>query len=281
MCLKTILLHTTNDQHFSILLTALAGLAARTHVHAVGLAILPAPIMFPAGIPGHPYAVAIDEQRDAMRHAADVMHAQLDQAAKAHGFSREWRLEDATHTTHSSIALAAARTADLIMTSQHDAGWLNLEPTSTMYHLLLEAGRPVLVVPKTLSSPFSIERVLIAWNGSQQATRAIADALPLVKHARHIKLLHFTQSGARNSQELGSVTRLAESLARHDIVAIPEELGLRGTEAGPAILSAVKAENADLLVMGCYGHSRLRELVLGGATRHVLQHMTIPVLMSH
>ncbi len=281
MGIHTILLNATNEQCMGNLLEVVGMLAARAHIHVIGLAILPMPIVFPAGTPGHPHLVTVAEQRDALIRAADIMRVRFEQAAKLFGFSQEWRLEDATRTTPASIVLSAARTADVAIAAQSDSSWNKFAPTSIIDRLMLEAGRPVLLVPKYLTSPSSIERILIAWNGSQHASRAVADALPLLRQARHVKLLHFTQAGEYETEELGSVARLADSLMRHDVVAVAEELGLRGTDAGPAILSAVKAENADMLIMGCYGHSRFRELVLGGATRHVLEHMTVPVFMSH
>ncbi len=286
MCFKTILLHATNEQRLDNQLAAAGALvgrgdAGRSPGHVVGLAVLPAAMILPAGTPGHPDVVTIDEQRLAFDRSAKILHARLEGAAQRYGFTVEWRLEDAARAPPAAIALAAARTADLVITTGFDSGWRDAPERSTMERLLLESGRPLLLVPKILATPFSTDRILVAWNGSQTATRAVRDALPVLKLARHVKLLHFTMSSDPESPELGSVARLAQSLGRHGVVAQADELGLRGTDAGPAILSAVKAENADLLVMGCYGRSRLREIVFGGATRHVLHHMTVPVLMSH
>lgn len=144
----------------------------------------------------------------------------------------------------------------------------------------MEAGRPVILVPRNWNQADCGRRILIAWNGSREAVRAVFDALPLFKAAYHIKVLQVgTSDQTRITRlELGDVCTM---LARHGIRATADTLSLPRATAGPALISAAKAENADLLVMGAYGHWRFRELVLGGATRHVLRNTNVPVLMSH
>jgi nucleotide-binding universal stress UspA family protein len=141
--------------------------------------------------------------------------------------------------------------------------------------LCLTAGRPVLIVPYASRRAHIGERIMVAWDGSRKAARALSDSLPLVKRAKAVKIL--------------TLTALDEAAKKQDdVLAFLERHGIRarGTIAeagdmGHALLAHVWGWSADLLVMGAYGHSRLRELVLGGATRTVLQSMTVPVLMSH
>jgi nucleotide-binding universal stress UspA family protein len=141
--------------------------------------------------------------------------------------------------------------------------------------LCLAAGRPVLIVPYASRRVHIGERIMVGWDGSRKAARALSDSLPLLKRAKAVKIL--------------TLTALDEAAKKQDdVLAFLQRHGIsaRGTIAeagdmGHALLAHVSGWSADLLVMGAYGHSRLRELVLGGATRTVLQSMTVPVLISH
>ncbi len=145
---------------------------------------------------------------------------------------------------------------------------------------LLAGGRPVLVAPPAVTEQVG-SRVLVAWNGSAEAARAVGGALPFLERAEHITVLSLNdcRSASRNDY-CASARDLANSLAWRGLTAEVEELDTR-TAVGPALLSAAETKGADLLVMGAYTHSRLWEMILGGATRHVLYHAGLPILMSH
>jgi nucleotide-binding universal stress UspA family protein len=174
------------------------------------------------------------------------------------------------------------RCADLVVAGQDDPG----DPESYVgdafaENLVLSCGRPVLLVPYALNERSAGSRVLVAWDGSREATRAVHDALPFLRAAESTTILTVNGARAGERQRIPGVD-IATVIARHGVqVEIADiETGTDGS-AGEVLLSHVADSGADLLVMGAYGHARWQELVLGGATRTILQSMTVPVLMSH
>lgn len=147
-----------------------------------------------------------------------------------------------------------------------------------IHDLVLSSGRPVLVVPHTRLAQHVAQRIAVAWNGSPEASRAVADAMPLLRRAQRVGVLL-----ARSDDRGGFGDLIRDHLARNDVAAeiIRVDAHAHDNDAGVALLAEADGFAADLLVMGAYGRSRMRELVLGGATRHVLHHLPIPALMSH
>ncbi len=176
-----------------------------------------------------------------------------------------------------------ARYADLVIAGQDDPN----DPESFIADhfpeaLVLSAGRPVLFTPYVGVFPTLGENVMVAWNGSREATRAVHDALPLLQRAKRTTIV--TLNGLKDEPHGSRIpgADIALVLARHGIRAEVAELdGIDDVPLGDMLLSRVSQLNADLVVMGAYGHSRWQELVMGGATRSMLQSMTVPVLMSH
>jgi len=145
----------------------------------------------------------------------------------------------------------------------------------TAEYVLLHAGRPVLVMPPQVRR-VDARHVAVAWDGRREAARAVADALPLLRRAERVSLITVDPDGRGEALSEG----LGEYLGRHGIAAQP--FPVPSQEAvGPALLRAVGHLQADLLVAGGYGHSRMRELVMGGATRVLLRHAEVPLLVSH
>jgi nucleotide-binding universal stress UspA family protein len=147
--------------------------------------------------------------------------------------------------------------------------------------VLLAAGAPVLVVPYFTDSFNSLgQRVLIAWDGGREAARAVKDALPLLTRARDVCTLSIASKAEKEDVASPSID-LAAYLAHHGVRAEATRTFAGDLAAGDTLLARMSDYGADLVVMGAYGHSRVRELVLGGVTRNMLSHMTAPVLMSH
>jgi nucleotide-binding universal stress UspA family protein len=174
-----------------------------------------------------------------------------------------------------------ARYSDLVIAGQRerdaddDAG---LAP-EFVDELVLSCGRPVLLVPYAGRFRDTGRRVLVAWNASSEAARAVADALPLLARAESVNIVVFEPGRAGDhGEEPGADAALY--LARHGVKATVSKYGGSGVDIGSQILSRAADLGADLIVMGAYGHSRMRELILGGATRTILESMTAPVLMS-
>jgi nucleotide-binding universal stress UspA family protein len=146
---------------------------------------------------------------------------------------------------------------------------------------LLYCGGPVMIVPYMGPAATFGERVIVAWDASREAARAVNDALPLLKRAKQVGVVSVNPRPwpFAHGEEPGADIGL--HLARHGVKVEVQRVEGRDIDTANAILSHVADRSADLLVMGGYGHSRLRELVLGGVTRTILTEMIVPVLMSH
>ena len=212
-------------------------------------------------------------------HPIDVARKLFDTEADRRQISAEWRAFTGFPV---DVAAVQARYADLVILGQIEpddpqAPVKNPRPED----IVLSAGRPVLVLPYVgTHSPIG-RHILVAWDASREATRAVSDAMPLLVAASTVTVL--TIDPVSDRIEHGEVpgADIALHLARHDVKARVEMTVSDGAGIGDVLLSGASDFGADLLVMGGYGHSRVRELVLGGATRTVLQSMTLPVLMSH
>jgi nucleotide-binding universal stress UspA family protein len=230
-------------------------------------------------VPGTPDTMVIDERTQVYRRDNPAMKAVFEAAVSGRSLTSEWREEDAAGSTVADVAVRHARTADLIVAAQRDPHWSGSTWLDVADRLALEAGRPVLIVPNEGVHSGIGSRVVVAWNGRREATRAAFDALPLLRKAKEVKV--FWIDPRSEGEDAGALAAdLCLALARHGISC--EAVGAASdSNVGATLLSRAIEYRADLLVMGCYGHSRLSELVFGGATRHILRHMTIPVLMSH
>jgi nucleotide-binding universal stress UspA family protein len=201
-------------------------------------------------------------------------------------FAREARINDVNAEVDVITAgLGTAREAlaqfarrfDLTIVEQSNAV-TRKEQDLELEAVLFGSGRPVIVVPYIHKDPLRLDTVLVAWDGSSVAARAIGDAMPLSVRARQVQIV--TVAAKANEQIEISGAHMARHLARHRINA---ELKILYSEldAANTLLSHAVDRSADLLVMGAYGHSRYREFLLGGTTRTILQSMTLPVFMSH
>jgi nucleotide-binding universal stress UspA family protein len=166
------------------------------------------------------------------------------------------------------------RLADLVVMSRPN-GEREGPMAATLDAALFDTGRPVIVVPPKAPATLG-ERIAVAWNGSAQSARVLAAALPLLSRAKQVTILTGDEADAK-----APGAQLLPSLSRHGIRAQHETFTVAGGHVGKALLEQASRLQADLLVMGAYGHSRLREMILGGATRHVLSHSEVPVFMAH
>jgi nucleotide-binding universal stress UspA family protein len=171
-----------------------------------------------------------------------------------------------------------ARYADLTIFARSDEDSFEAEMAETV---LFGSGRPVLVVPPKFPKPFLADHVLIGWNGEREASRAVADALPFLYHAKAVQVLTVaTEAGDVEACQLDAED-LARYLARHGVNVSAKTVVARGAAPEDLLLNVAADAGADLLVIGGYGHGRFREFVLGGVTHSLLRHATLPVMMSH
>jgi nucleotide-binding universal stress UspA family protein len=256
-------------------------LAERFEAHLVGLYPLPIPES-----PRHlgyydPALLApfFEDLRVRARDAADKVHESFEHVAGLRGISAEWREipegPEADPTLH-------ARYVDLTMLGQLDpdrgeAEMIRPRPDQ----VTLASGRPILVVPYAGHFETVGKRVLVGWNATREAARAVNDAMPLLVAADMVTVLTIdAREEPRGHGELPGAD-ISLHMARHGVKAEIEHTVSADLSVGDVLLSRAADLGADLLVMGAYGHSRARELLLGGATRALLRSMTIPVLMSH
>ncbi|MCA1455638.1 universal stress protein [Bradyrhizobium sp. BRP22] len=176
------------------------------------------------------------------------------------------------------IVGAAARLHDLTIVSQPERDRDTFD-NSLAQETLFEAGGPVLFMPYTFRGALTAKRIGICWDGSRLAARAVHDAMPLLKTAEAITAITVNEDD--NVPSEASPSHLARYLAHAGISVRLTSLSMDDSEIQAGILSLAADESLDLLVMGGYGHSRLKETVLGGVTRDMLRCMTVPTLMSH
>ncbi len=276
MTYKTLLVHVDNGPRAATRLGIALDLARAWNAHLVGLHAISVPRM-----PTYAAVEGGESMREFQQKAADDLaakaKAEFERAtAGARDQSIEWResREDAT------VAVPLhARYADLVIVGQPNEEEGTGVETDFVDRVLVSAGRPLLVIPYAGRFTAIGARVLIGWNAGREATRAVTDALPFLQKASEVNVIAFNPQGAPHGEVPGA--DIALFLARHGVnVAVSHE---RGTDidAGNLLLSRAADLDADLMVMGGYGHSRMQELILGGATRTVLASMTLPVLMSH
>ncbi len=249
-------------------------LARRYEAHVTGLRIIP---LFT--LPGYytPEAVrlAIEMRRSEAEAFRRGIGARFEEALRRNGVSGDLRVVEAEVGPEASLN---ARYVDLAILAQPDPDNPS-DAAPPPDEVVLQSGRPALIVPYIGAPDTLAQRVLVAWNAGREATRAVNDALPLMRDARVVRVVAINpERSGDHGEDPGA--DIALHLARHGVKA---EVSTVRTDIDPAdmLLSIASDFGADLVVMGAYGHSRAREIVLGGFTRHMLAHMTVPVFMSH
>jgi len=245
--------------------------------HLLGVAFAYEPVI-PGSVMGGIPPEFIEGQRNESENKAKAALARFESAAKRAGISFE------TRSLWASIAGAAdqlgrlARRFDLAVVGQPERE--KAMPDEVVDEgVLFESGRPVIFVPFIQKAGLKIDRVMICWDGSRAATRAIADSMPFLHKAKSIEVVIVGSREAPRDQVPG--VDLGQHLARHGLKVDVKRITSPEIDVPATILSYAADSSADMIVMGGYGHSRLREFVLGGVTRGLLESMTVPVLMSH
>ncbi len=276
---KDVLVPYINARSAEAPLRAAIAFAELTQAHVALLVIVDVPAPVPNDWTGMSYSTYLRLHEEA--HArADALATDL-RARVAHAdVPIEVRTADALALYPSSTATLHARYADIAIVPS-----LTAEDGAQIHDffqdLLLDSGRPVLVVPPHSQASMPPKRVVVAWRPTREAARATHDALPLLEAAEQVDVLVIDPKIAEGAHGEEPGADIAAHLARHgvnvQVVARPSE----GASAGVGILDYAKHVGADLVVAGGYGHSRLRERILGGATRELLYTTTTPVLFSH
>ncbi|WP_347469547.1 universal stress protein [Burkholderia stagnalis] len=277
MSYKTLLVHLDDSERCKTRLALALDLAGRWDAHLIGLYVVCQDLFEPLMRPDEPLKLAVYERLcEERRKQAEIRFLE---AAERAGRSVEWRAPAGPAT---DVATLHARHADLLVLGQTDPR----DRTTFIAHhfvedVLMGSGRPAIVVPYAGRVRKLGKNILVAWDGGREAARAVADALPLLTHARSVNVETVARKRP-DPDETPAGVDVAAYLERHGVrpsfSTTPREPDIG---SGATLLNRASDLHADLLVMGAYSHTRMHERVLGGATRTVLKSMTVPVLMSH
>ena len=271
MSLKDILVHVDTTQAGEARLEFAVRLARRVGACLSGVFVLPPPDPPIVAPEVGPVVIDFTATLAALEREAHLAEEKFKATLKRDGVHGEWHRERGPAAT---MVSRRARAADLVILGQVDPD--HPSGLDTPEDVVLSCGRPVLLVPYAGRFERVGETVLAAWNGSREATRALHDALPLMTVASSSVTVLSVNPGPDSAPDEG----LVQHLERHGLKANKEVDVVDEIDVADDILSRAADLGADLIAMGAYSHSRLRELILGGTTRAILEHMTVPVLMS-
>ena len=274
MTITNILVHIDNNEASSKCLRAAITLAEQHSSSLTGLYIIPDMTMPFYGEMPIPLEL-LEAQKQETEALEAKAKAKFEAAVARFSISSQW--QSVTGAAEYRVAEYARFTDLVILRQALDEDYLS-ENSGLAARVVLRCTRPVLLIPDTgFAKPIG-KRILVAWNSSREAVRAVNDALPLLQKASHVEVLAVAPD--RGEGDLPTAD-MCLHLARHGVKAEGEHIVADDLTAGESLLAHAQTMNMDLIVMGGYGHSRLRETVFGGATRHLLKNMTVPVLMSH
>jgi nucleotide-binding universal stress UspA family protein len=282
MHFKDILVHLDDSPSSAARIEIALALAVEHGARLVGLRIDPVTIMPPWLADQIPDEI-LDRQTAAQRLAGVTAEKSFAEMVRQAGVTGEWRHQWEREII--PLLTRRAHCADLVIVGQRDpSGEEGCDEPKLPDQLILGAGRPVLVIPYAGQFLPPGRRILVAWDGSRLASRAVHDALPLLARAKHVVVLAVNSTPGRSfswAEEGTACAEICRHLARHGIHAEPQQIDADDISVGAMLLSRAAEQGVDLIVSGAYGHARWRELVLGSVTRHLLRHAIVPTLMSH
>ncbi len=254
-------------------------LAKVYHAYVTGIHFVPYPVI-PVYGGGFPEAIPYISA-DQMKQSQDTAQALCDkfkQKAAELEIPSEWKVIEGVDVRY---IIDNARYADIVVAPQGYSKYGEDNTQKINGYLSIHLGRPLIVIPD-LKKVFTLPKnVIIAWDESHEAARAVHDAMPLLQYAEQIQIVSVAASSKKEKEYLIYADDLRKHLSHHglDVEVISLDPASKGT--GKTILESGLAFDADLIVMGAYGHTRLKEIILGGATRYLLNHTTIPLFLSH
>ncbi len=276
MAYKTILLCLTEISRLPQLLAVGRKLGGDHKAHVKGLYVIPGVQTYPnAGMAAVPQ-VYDGNRKYYLEHRSEAKTA-FEKAMKADDLSFAFQEVDGASPLLSAAVLEQCRSAELVVTSAGNPDAAFGAEFDFVQRLVMAAGRPILVLPIKGDAKFDTTEVLIGWDGGREASRATFDALPILKKAKRVMIARVDEAPRGR---LGGAD-IAESLAHHNVKAEILSVSSDGMNVGETLLRAASDQGAGLLIMGAYGHSRFTEFIFGGATRHVINHVQLPVLMAH
>lgn len=281
MSYKTVLVHVSQSSRTPEWIRLAAAIAASEDAHLIGTAATAVPAeMYLPGVVGESHA-ALSIYLDYMRSRATRALAEFETVARQAGVTS---IEQRIVNDEAGIGISMqARYSDLVVIGQTDPEERLPDVRSDFpEYVLMNSGRPLLIVPYTGRFDSVGSKVVVAWDASMEATRALTAAIPLLKRASLVQVAVFNPATGAHEHGERPGADIALYLARHGVrVEVLQHAAGKDIDIGNALLSHVADFDADLLVMGGYGHARFREVLLGGVTDTILKSMTVPVLMAH
>ncbi|MFC4169063.1 universal stress protein [Teichococcus aestuarii] len=280
MSLKDILVYLPSPEVAPRILDPAISLAKHHGAHLAALHVysLDWPMMAAADgyVSPATWRLVLEEAEQAAKERAEQIHTQFEKATRREDIPAEWRLVEGMVD---SVLVQHARYADVTILGRSDRNGIEADLAE---EVMFDAGRPVLLLPPSPPRDFTARRVLVGWNGRREAARAVGDALPLIQAAEAVQVLSVFARAEEQASCQVQTEDIARHLARHGAtVSAATTMAGGDLQVEDVLLSAAADLGAELLVVGGYGHGRMREMVLGGVTRSLLHGSTIPVLLSH
>jgi nucleotide-binding universal stress UspA family protein len=271
MRFKTIVAILQNEQDAARVLDCALPLADRFESHLIGIhaEALPVPYTSATGFPDTEF---LQVSADMNRERAEKLQALFLGQIEKSGLSFEWRSLESFSGDSALTGISTVRAADLIIAAQRETGG---DPSADVDTLVYDAGRPVLVVPHEGPLVTTFKHVLLAWNGSKEAARAAFDALPFIIEAEKTDILVIDPPDTLDDNPEAAGAEIAAALSRHGATVSVSVQQSGNASVDDVIQNRIAETGADLLVLGAYSHSWLRQLLFGGVTRTVLR--TVPV----
>jgi nucleotide-binding universal stress UspA family protein len=277
MDLKTIIVALDASTRNASTARAAAQLAAHRDARLIGLHVIDIPV-FPAYIGGSLPAEVYEIQQSQYEGAAEEVKTCFSEACKAASIEGEWRcVEGITRY----VVARQARYADLLVLGGPEEEVIGPPAPTLAEDMVLSVGKPVLVCSRSYEGGSIGKAITVAWDGSREASRSVTDAMGMLMQADKVTVIAIQEDDADPQSTALPGADLGEYLAAHGITARIEDLQPDGRSVSDVVLDHARINGSDLVVMGAYGHSRFRELLLGGATRGMLRNSEIPLLMSH
>ncbi len=278
MTYKTILVHCDAHPKVAQRLAVAVDLAQRNAAHLVGVTIrqpFDLPAFFDGPLPTNDLFASYEAAAKANEAAAK---AAFDKAVKGTHLSTEWRSAEGYVDRELEVQ---ARYADLVILGQTDPAGPSAAPPDLPELVALSTGRPALVVPHIGTSTAVGKTVMLCWNAGRESARAASDALPFLRSASKVIVLVVDPRSSADGHGAEPGADVAAWLVRHGVEVTVQRDVAADADVGNVILSRAADHDVDLIVMGLYGHSRMREMVLGGVSRTLLAAMTVPLFIAH
>ena len=274
---KDIIVNLSVTKEGSVVGKYAVSVAAALEAHLTGVAFIYDPVV-PISGAGYIPAEVIEIQREDNETAAEAAIKSFTAAIDQAGISAEPLITNASLAGAGDHFARMARRFDLAIVGQAEPEISSMEQI-VGETTLFESGRPMIMVPYIQKALFKTDNVMICWDGSRTAARAVADAIPIIRKSGRVEIVIVTNERGKEDEIEGA--DIGQHLARHGLKVDVHRISGGNIDVADALLSHAADSSTDLMVMGGYGHSRLREFVLGGVTRSIFESMTVPVLLSH